>query len=292
MDYFKKVNLFFILLIFTFSHACQQPIIKKSENNLNAYEISHEERQWLTQFFYDVMLDEHGIYTLWGSKPLTLIVIEKYSNEEIKKYNDSFSEEEKKETIIVEDYSLPETWDKWESIKSRFPMNRYLLFKTEMFEKEENTEFVLFVDLLKTANLIQEHYSAFQKVVRYDFHPLEVTLEIQQANSKFWQKVKGNSDLFGLLYGFGATNANSFHWKYFDHPAGCEEFCEKINGTSSNPLIYGHVKYTIDYFDLPSFASFSEFDDVIEKYKKERSWIQQQYKGKDFLDLTLQRLME
>ncbi len=261
---------------------------KKTEEN--PYELSSEERQLLTQFFYDVMLNEHGIYTLWGSKPLTLIVIAKYSEDEIQQYIDSLSEKEKKGMTIVADYSLPETWDKWEEIK--FPMNRYLLFKTEMFGKGEHAEFVLFVDVLKTANMIQEHYSAFQKAVGFDFHPLEVTLEIQQSDSKFWEKVKERSDLFGLLYGFGAMNANIYYWKNFDHPALYDLFCENLQSKFSNPATSGHVRYTIDNFDIPSFLSFSENDEVIEKYQKEKNWIKNLYKDKDFLDLTLQKLTE
>lgn len=262
------------------------PTTGLSSQNIS-YEISDEERVWLTQFFTDIMLTEHGIYTLCGSsKPITLIVVDTYSEKEIKAFFNALTEEEKKEYFEIEGYSLPETWQKWEEISRRFSMPRFRLFKTDLFQSPD-AFFVLFVDILKTALIIQENYGLFQKAVKFDFHPLEVALEIDKSDSKFWKNIEGHSNLFGLLFGYGKTNSTIFHWK---HPKACEEFCQKIPSSSSREQIKGKVKFSIDHFDIPSFISFGEYDEVVEKYKEERSRIKQMYQGHDFLDLTLKKL--
>ena len=73
--------------------------VKQKETS--PFNLSSEERVWLTQFFEDVMLSENGIYTLWGSsKPMTLIAIEQYTDEEKQAFYNSLTEEEKEEGFI------------------------------------------------------------------------------------------------------------------------------------------------------------------------------------------------
>ena len=96
------------------------------------------------------------------------------------------------------------------------------------------------------------------------------------------KNIKDNSHLWGLLFGFGKTNSYLFHWKYFDHPKSCEEFCNDIPSLTSNPQLKGRIKFTINNFELPSFVSFNEIDDVVDHYKEERIKIKNIYKNKDF----------
>lgn len=77
---FRLYNFYFSLSIIIFL-VCSCLSNKKEESNFN---LSREERVWLTQFFEDVMLCKNGIYTLYGSKPLTMIAMEQYSDAENK----------------------------------------------------------------------------------------------------------------------------------------------------------------------------------------------------------------
>lgn len=236
------------------------------------------------------MFVESGIYTLWDSKPLTLIVIENYSDEEYQAFYDAMTEEEKNKGFYLDDYDLPNTWEKWEQISDRFPMKKYKLFKTDLYQ-DDHCIFVFFVDILKTAITIQENYEAFRKVVDFDFNPLQVTLEIDHKNSIFWKKTIDHSYLWGLLFGYGKMNSYVFHWKHFDHPQTCDAFCNLLSPSFSNEEPHGVVKYDINNFQIPSFMSFEDNDEVVELYNLEKIKIQNQYKRKDFLDLTLQKLM-
>jgi hypothetical protein len=284
---FRLYNLYFSLSIIIFLFcSCQSN--KKEASHFN---LSQEERAWLTQFFEDVMLCENGIYTLYGSKPLTMIAVQQYSDAEKQAFYDSLTEDEKKDGQICIDYSLDKTWFQWEKIQDRFPMNRYMFFKMDQFQ-DDHVFFVLFVDVLKTAALIQDNYEAFQKVIGADFHPLELTLNMKQKDSILWEKISENAHLLGLLFGFGKMNSYLFQWQHFDHPESCNDFCRNIVSFLSEKPSKASMKYTINEFSIPAFKSFNLIDPVVDNFRDERNRIKEIYKGKDFLDLTLKKLTE
>jgi hypothetical protein len=288
--FFSHLNRLWMLLsiIFLIFTSCQPSSGKETHSNV----ISEEEKEWLTQFFRDIMLYENGIYTLWGAyKPMTIVQVDVYSEEQKKAFYDAMTEEEKKNGFVLEEYSLPETWRKWRQISHRFPMKRYMLFESGLSQEyDPESFFIVFVDVLKTAVVIQNNYEAFRKAMGGDFHPLELTLSMNQEDSIFWKKLESHSHLYGLLFGFGDMNSYLFHWKHFDHPQTCDEFCEKVKTITNQEPIGGQVKFTIDNFRLPSFISFNEIDPMIDLYKEERLKIRAMYKDKEFLDVTLQKL--
>lgn len=274
-----------ILILLTAS--CQS-----NNKETSSFNITSEERVWLTQFFEDVMLSENAIYTLWGSsKPMTLIAIEQYTDEEKQALKNSLTEEEKKEGFTHVGYSLDKTWFQWEKIQDRFAMNRYMLFKVDQLQ-EDHVIFVAFIDILKTAAVIQDNYEAFHKAIGFDFHPLELTINMNQKDSVFWEKIDGEAHLWGLLFGFGKINSYLFQWQHFDHPKSCDEYCKNIVSFFSNEPIKGHFKYTIDQFEIPAFKTFNELDPVVDNFRYERNRIKEIYKNKDFLNLTLKKLTE
>jgi len=248
-----------------------------------AEKCSPQERAWLTKFFRDLLLNEAAIYTLWGSKPMTLIHLILYTQEEIMAYYNSLSDEQKKEAVIHRDYDLDENWKKWEKIKDRFPKNRFLLFQRDCSEGGKIGNIYL-VDVLQTALVIQENYASFQNVVGFDFDPIKIVYEIQDPDSVFWNKTLQHSALLGILFGFGPKNAWAFQWKYGHTPC-----LGNFQSTASDLNSFGQA--TLSNFPLPVFSVFNDWE-VVERYKKEREGIQKNYKGKDFVDLTLQRLSE
>ena len=70
----------------------------------------------------------------------------------------------------------------------------------------------------------------------------------------------------------------------------CERFFDQFPSRSSNPEPKGMVSITAQNFILPTFVSFSDEDEVIERYKIEREKILQIYRKGDRLDITLQKL--
>ncbi len=282
---FSKISIICIVLFFS---SCQPTQKSKLSDK-----VSPQERVWLTQFFTDIMLFEPGIYTLWGAhKPMTLIPAANYSEEEMKVIYESLSEEEKKKegfsVNVIEGYEFSEAWGKWEQISHRFPMKRFMLFKQE--NEDPHLFFVVFVDIIKTAAVIQDNYEAFQKAIGFDFYAMELVLQMNQKDSVLWKNM--NPYLEGLLFGYGKTNSQLFHWKYLDHPNSCDELCRNIKTSSSNEQLKGLITFTIDNFQIPSFACFNKIDPIVNIYKEERMMIKEIYKGRDFLDLTLEKLTE
>jgi hypothetical protein len=282
---FKYFTYFFAIILFFTS--CSEP-----QGGLSC-KISKEERVWMAQFFNDFLLSNQAIFTLWGAKPITEVILYHYTDEEKQAYYDSMTAEEKKKCFTIEGYSLEETWQKWERVSSRFPMKRYMLFKSEIFQ-DQKASLVYFVNILQTAVVIQENYEAFRKVVNFDFNPLEVVLQMKDKNSIFWNAMKNGlgstSTLWGLLFGFGKINSYAYQWKYFDHTESCEEFCNQLTTRLSNASLHGKVVCSIDDFQIPYFISFDESDEIVRSYKEERKRIQAIYKGRDFLNVTLERL--
>ncbi len=277
----------FCIFIFLFS-ACRQ-----SEKDCSHLYVAKEDKQWIEKFFHDLLFKEGGAYTLWGSKPITEIVAYHYSDEEMIELMRQLPEEELKSCYKDEQYDFPENWERWEAICINFPFHKHLLFRAH-FSEDRKMSYIYFVDIIKTALLIQDNYDLFRREIGFEFHPLEVVLEMPKQSSEFWKRLRkspNSSLLWGLLFGYGKQNSSLFNWKYQNLNCASRDFIDLLSQTSSNPSPEGHVRLSIDAFLLPSFISFTEEDEVLSKYKNEREKIREIYKNKDLLKITLEELM-
>ncbi len=245
----------------------------------------------MTELFDNILFWEGAAYTLWGSKPLTMIIITHYTTEELAQFEKDQDLKASKNCYIV-DTSMVENWPRWEQVCAKFPMKRYLLFRSHDSE-DGRYSFIYFVDILKTATVIQNNYDLFARAVGFDFHPLEVVLELPNRDSLFWKEVEDSIDsslLWGLLFGFGRQNVYGFHWRYCDCPPACEHFFQNFPNHFSNPWPVGRVRITHKNFELPTFATFSDEDEQLEEYKKEQAKIREIYRNGDRLEITLKKL--
>jgi hypothetical protein len=280
-----KMNLkhFFLFVVILISFAaCDR--VKKQTALPN---LTHDENVCLEKFFKYVMLDEGAVYTLWGYKPMTVIPVSYYSDEEMRIAYEQMTEKEKKSVTILEGYDLPENWENWQSISSRFAIKRYLFFK-KIDPEDAKCCLIYFVDIAQVVAVLQKNYEFFKRETGLDFNPLEEIHKIE-AGSEFWQKALNHSALVGLLYGFGFENSVLFNCKYGKHPEFSNEFRQSLSPHFSDHSSYG--KATLLTFSLPIFASFFDKDPTIEKYQQDREQIKRNYVGKNFLNLTLQKLL-
>lgn len=288
-DLKKELVLFhrFLAAFFLFFSSLYLVSCSRENTNLESF----DEKYLLTDLFRQIMIYDHGIYTLWGSKPITFIEIPDFSQIEIDEWLASLSKEERKNSLLKAELNLKGGWCKWKQVSSQFLMKKYMLFESDLFGAYDEPV-IVFVNILKTATVIQDNYEIFRQKVGFDFHPLEVTLDIQNNSSPFWKAVfHKHSDLMGLVLGFGKENSTIFHWKYFDHPSACDAFCEGLSSRGTNEHT-GYIAPTIEDLELPSFAYFDTNNEVKEKYEREREKIQKIYKNKDFLQVTLDKLTE
>jgi hypothetical protein len=274
----KLFSLFIAILFFV--SGC------RNSTQLPTHDLSSEERVWMEAFFTGMMLQNRAIYTLCGSKPVTCIALNYYTDEEIQAYYDQMTEEEKRTAIYVEEYQLEQNWEKWERIRSHFPISRFIVYKKNDATDPKYAR-IYFVDPLKVANVMSENYSIFKDIAGFDFDPFNEAAQIEKG-SIFWDRVENNPIVSGLLFGFGLKNSLKFYWEHWGQPEDAEEFVDCIAPRASDSLTDG--KSNLENLTVPGFMSFFENDEVIEKYKKEREAIRAEYQGKDFLDYTLQKL--
>ena len=244
-------------------------------------------KEWVGKFFRDIMLDEGAIYTLWGSKPLSEIGIYYYSEEEVRVYYEQLSDEKRREGVGVENYDLPDNWEKWDKLRTSLPINKYLFVK-KIHPMDEHITLVYFVNIANTTRVLKENYDLFKTETGLDFDPLSAVLEFEKG-SEFWERAFSNTVLIGVLFGFGEKNSRCFYCKYNKNTEVCKQLNNTVTSRFSDKPAFGKV--SLDAFPLPIFASFSEGEDeVIEKYQNERKKIQKIYQKQDFVGLTLKKL--
>lgn len=331
-------NKIYVLMAFLFlCTSCSSSHVEES----NKFNLSKEEHVWLEKFFRYFMLRETAIYTLAGSKPLTemslfyedtpeeqlreekreefvYFLLNRNDEKDMKFYEQlsPVEKEEKAQLVYDQDfiYNIEKLWDKWEKIQHRFPLKKqFLLVKKERPREGWKEIFpgcraiydIFFVDVLKTAMVIQENYELFKRVVGYDFDPLEIVFELENEHSDFWNTIRGKeawkySYLWGLLYGFGKENTFSHFWK---NRHSRDTYCNEKEKTlaaslktwsscKNRPSPTDSGAFTISNFTIPAFKSFAQNDPVVAKYEMERGKIQQFYKGKDFVTFTLELLTD
>ena len=254
------------------------------------HELLPEEKIWMHRFFEHLLLDNCGIYTLWGSKPMVRFEMCLYSSEELSKLQDEVEENENAETVTIENYNFPENWEKWEKIRDQFNIRRFLIFKRDSPD-DPKLPWIFFVNIYETALVIQKNYPIFRKRIGEDFDSLDVVFELQEESSKFWDIVFEQSELVGLLYGFGLENSLCFSWKYRDNKANIQDFAHSLNSNFSiQRKNYGSA--TIHTFSLPIFAEFNKNHCMVNRYEAERKEIKKIYKNQDFVTYTLNKLTE
>jgi hypothetical protein len=297
----KKISIFLTSCFFLNSCTFNNNTSLKAD-----FEISPDDRIWMTKFFKDVFLDQSAIFTLWGSKPMTFMDCHSYTKEEMQAWDawiEKLSSDEKKSLVYhAEVYNLPENWEKWEKISSKYPIKKYLFFKNSSFWNPK-TELIYFIDVLQTAFTLKQHHETFYDITDIEFDDLDIVFEVQDQNSEFWGRVFKSPVLTGILLGFGEKNAWCFEWAY-----GCVNehtsqvalnFRDTITSRNSTEKFYygtspsKPLKITINHFPIPAFASYypDGMDPFIKKYENERKEIQKTYQRQDFLECTLNRLM-
>lgn len=245
----------------------------------------NKETKWMEKFFNDLFLEEGAIFTLWGSKPLTIVPLYLFSDEEMRDLYNQLSEKEKSQVTIIKNYDLPTNWRKWETFQKQLNIKKFALFLRENLENPKIPD-IWFVNILETALQIEIHHEIFTRILGFDFETEQVILEIQDPSSIFWNKILSEPLLLGILYGYGKYNAICFHWKHSKNGA----IDRSLSFTFSATPKLGCS--SIKNFPLPVFASFSNNDPIIEKYKGERREIKKIYNRKNFIPLTLKKLQE
>jgi hypothetical protein len=270
-----------------------------------------EEKERFEDFFKKFLFLEGAVYTLYGSKPMTEIVLtpgtpeekltlqqaalKKLSKKELTEFKSSSFEYEEK-------YWFEETWKIWEEKLKVLPLKRFLFVERKIgipanFQKNR---YIYFINIGETAHILKKHYSLFKNYVGFDFDPLSVIFEVYNPDSPFWNAIWGekitgqNVCLTGLLFGYGLKNSYFFSWHFIAAKTAAENAFRESFLKSGRPTVTDKALKTFnppDKFFLPAYISYSISDEQIEQYKNEYEKIRDIYGRSNIIDCTMQQLL-
>jgi hypothetical protein len=258
-------------------------------------------------FLENIMIRQSGIYTLLGTKPMTLLDItmdidvdddeikERYTK--IKKAAENgrirnadtlpnyhqFYAQYKKEAVHLSHLRFPSQWSKWLKLRAKDVAPQYLFCERRISRGKSG----IFVNKPSALFILNRHKEAFVAKTGTDFNPNEKIEQIQNNEDPFWKKVFESHYLLGLLLGYGERNAFMFDW-YISRgirPQYTSSFCTPEVDQRNQLMLKSSI--SIDEVPVPIFRLFSPSDEKLETYKKERERIVEMYKGQNFYEKTM-----
>lgn len=253
--------LIFLLLVFFAS-------CSKSERAVSI-DYSWVERKELESFFTELLLEEGGVYTLLGDKPMTSLLIFSGNLSDISIEN--LSESSLKKLQFIE-YQTASNWKLGKMHIDKLALKKFRFVELEC-PLDPSYSYVLFLNVEKTMEVIKNHWNAFLQQGQIPFESKESFQDIDDLPLAIWRTILTDHYLSGLLYGYGEENIAYFLKEYDE-----KVFSECFEGNIS-----------CENFPIPIFAS-TEGDQRSKEYKRQREKIKKLFRGKDFLDVTLKKL--
>ena len=288
----------FFFLVLIFFTGCSE---YQNKSKITSIEISQDDRIWMDKFFRDLFLEGPALYTLFGTKPMTGFTIaipsEREWIEAARPHWQNLPEKEKLKVLremreYCRQYDLHLNWKKWMQWRKNHPSSSFLFAK-----RSSNQNGLFNIDMINTKETtwtLQKYYELFRRELEMDFDPLDATLDFENPQSVFWEKIFSNHFLLGILYGFGERNAYLFSREIELEKTDKKRFHDHFLFSSrliKNKAAGGDIRN----IKLPAFRSyappFEKEDPIIIKYRKEKKQIQNYLKKKQFLDAVLNQLL-
>lgn len=255
------------------------------------------------------MIRNAGLFTLYGSKPVTEFDIEgtideteeelQRSYRELKVFlersrdpakmelptYDNFLEKWIKNKALLRPHNHLNLWKEWKNHNVLLdPKYRIISRKAP----SGNGSIGLFVNIPNLVYVLHHYHSEFSKRTNADFSPSEVIHEIEDENSNFWGLVFQDHYLSGLIYGYGEKSAYLFDWSQKYLSTAQEErkmfFATYPESTPIQPMI------DIFALPLPTYFYFGVTDSAHMIYEHERKQILEYLSDKEFVPTLLNDL--
>lgn len=270
----RRVLLAFLIFVCSFFVACSTNFNHQREKILDSF--SAEEKIMLEEFFYELLVEEKGVFVLFGSKPMILTQVSSYE----------FDDPSSTLLTTINDFA-------WDKVKEKFRVENYLMVRKPTSDSKIYD--LIFANRTNVILALQENHQVFKDIIGHDFSPLEKAFELENPDSSFWNQVFKSHVLTGIILGYGQANSFFFDW----WTSGFENDNHKIASyckiapfeISKEDEILEGKSVSFENFPLPSFRSLST-DTTLEKYARERARIKKAYIGKDPLAVTLKKLAD
>jgi len=234
--------------------------------------IPTEDRARLEFLFYRIFNNDHGAYTLFCDKPVSLSGHFKISPwENIIELGLRGSDDE----------VFGKEWKTWEKYRNLFKIKGYILVKEN--SKLTGITNIIFINKNEFIKYVKNNSSLFERILGHPFNPEEVLKNIEDGKITFVDSIENNEVLWGVLLGYGKHN--SILYSRWHGP-----FREK-------PLEYEGIG---DYFYTPLIMSSTHFvgnsrhPESIElqnKYRRQRGFISSIYAQGNLFEITLSKLV-
>lgn len=278
--------------------------------------LSSQEKENLKEFLESLLFKNYGVYVLFGSKPLSEFSVHNMdsfqADEALKKFLAELPSEEREkiealrtraqskktqeelDQEVQRENTNYKGWLAFQKLQERFKLKDFL-FRVLPSANPDAYD-IFFINIQQTALVLAENYEVFKQASGMEFNPLYVVFEAQDPHSLFWKNVMApeNHLAKGLLFGFGRQNSLFASWAFpllsQQHTSPNQELRKKIETFIENTLF----KTSTDLvpkrsFSIPVFGAIPG-DETVEKYRKERSFIEKKYRNQDLIEVTLKQI--
>lgn len=283
MNTFKSLIMVSIILMSIFF------FLKKRDKGLKVDEIAI--------FLENVMIREGGLYTLIGTKPLTIFRICPEISDFLQRENaidlESFYQKEVDDNFsyfsTLDYLKHDKLWDAW--VKEKIPLDSYTYIMASRISSYSNRPMGIFVNIPNAIYILSSNYELFKRETGLSFDPYIILKEIESNASEFWEKVFKNHYLLGILLGYGTRNSFIFNWTVIlpNHVQNTRIKKKNSDYIKNERIRYGK-KITVQDLALPQFFCFDIYEETLDKYKKEKHFIIKNFKGYSFKNKVLEYL--
>lgn len=249
----------------------------------NTISFSTEEKEKVTQFLEELLLEHGGAYTLFGSKAITAESLLDLNEKQIEIMHQYLKDHPEIDYALSE-RALEKGWAIWK--KHRIPLAKnYIL--TELQTKD--LKILILANRLTLFDLLETFHQEFEMILKKKFSSKDLIEKLKNPKDEDWSSLLRNPFSCGILFGYGKKNAMGFEKEWKEN-----SFCPDIKVSENNdPRIEATCYLNQKAFRIPIFAIFDEEEGnkLIQQYQKEREEICKIYSGKDFFLKTIDQLI-
>ncbi len=250
--------------------------------------MSWKDKQRITYLFYKILIQNSGIYTLFGCKPTNV-------HWYIKPFVCSEGKQIFFESITFSNLRTALCWKTWEKYAYVMANSPYLLW-AETSELRDHDFFVtiFLIDRKKFDETIQTYATDFQGVL--DKSEMDGCMLLEEAQQKpLFMVLREHEGLVGTLLGYGRNNS----WLFEERTNGkqvplvpvWDDSIYEFLGNRPRGMLINDLSRVLGYPTFLADPNSTETKELKQQFMKARQQILDYYKGKDFLETTLSLLV-
>lgn len=284
--------------------------IQRHNTDLFIHKISKEEKQVLEPFLKDLVFNNHFGYVLIGEKPISIASY--------------FSQEPFTNLIFyrkTHTFNFEKAWKVFEKYKSELNSRNFLFFieKSHLPFKDELVEnrdiyTIIIINKKVFLSTVEKHLDLFKKSIGDGVTPISLLHQISNAKMGLFEALGCDEGLYGILLGYGRTNALAFKrnlelTRIFDpyfreiispftlrsiKPSSLFHSLEEEYASSQKKISFFDLRFPLSPFAPPSFKVINDDDetsDLKQKYRNAHRQLLKMYSGKDFFQITLRQFL-